>query len=318
MHEKSLYEVLKTHLGDPAFNGSGGGAFVSLIENMKNLKDRVKISELVNRVCVESGYEQYIRELGDEERLDNLSEFKRIANEFENGFGEDVSLETFLQQIAIMSAEDAEKPCESVKLMTIHASKGLEFPVVFILGFSEGIFPSSKTIEERKKLGLEEERRLFYVAMTRAKSRLFITFTRSRMLYGRTNYNDLSRFVKEIPSKFTTLTLYTPEEDEQETAWEGKDYVRVYSVPGFNSDKHKARPFERYPLPTGFKPESTRKKEPMQFFEAGDRVVHAIFGAGYIEKATKYGSDTLYQICFDHAGTKKLMATYAKLKREEE
>lgn len=192
LQKKTLYEVLKTHLGDPAFNGSGGGAFISLIENMKNLKDKIKISELVNCVCIESGYEQYIRELGDEERLDNLSEFKRIANEFENVFGEDVSLETFLQQIAIMSAEDSEKPCESVKLMTIHASKGLEFPVVFILGFSEGIFPSSKTIEERKKLGLEEERRLCYVAITRAKEILYLMDSEGQSQQG----------IKKLPSRF--------------------------------------------------------------------------------------------------------------------
>lgn len=189
---KSLYEVLKSHLGDPAFNGSGGASFVSLIENMKNLKDSVKISELVNRICIESGYEQYIRELGDEERLDNLSEFKRIANEFENGFGEDVSLEEFLQQISLMSAEDTEKPCEAVKLMTIHASKGLEFPVVFAIGFSEGIFPSSKTIEERKKEGLEEERRLCYVAITRAQEILYIMDSEGQSQQG----------IKKLPSRF--------------------------------------------------------------------------------------------------------------------
>lgn len=189
---KSLYEVLKSHLGDPAFNGSGGASFVSLIENMKNLKDSVKISELVNYVCIESGYEQYIRELGDEERLDNLSEFKRIANEFENGFGEDVSLEEFLQQISLMSAEDTEKPCEAVKLMTIHASKGLEFPVVFAIGFSEGIFPSSKTIEERKKEGLEEERRLCYVAITRAQEILYIMDSEGQSQQG----------IKKLPSRF--------------------------------------------------------------------------------------------------------------------
>ncbi len=189
---KSLYEVLKTHLGDPAFNGSGGAAFVSLIENLKNYKDQVKISELVNRVCVASGYEQYIRELGDEERLDNLSEFKRIANEFESNYGEDINLEEFLQQIALMSAEDTEKPCEAVKLMTIHASKGLEFPVVFVIGFSEGIFPSSKTIEERKKLGLEEERRLCYVAITRAMETLFIMDSEGQSQQG----------IKKLPSRF--------------------------------------------------------------------------------------------------------------------
>ena len=190
--KKSLYEILKTHLGDPAFNGSGGAAFVSLIENMKNLKDSLKISELVNKVCIDSGYEQYIRELGDEERLENLSEFKRIANEFENGYGEEINLEGFLQQIALMSAEDTDKPCEAVKLMTIHASKGLEFPVVFVIGFSEGIFPSSKTIEERKKLGLEEERRLCYVAITRAQEILYLMDSEGQSQQG----------IKKLPSRF--------------------------------------------------------------------------------------------------------------------
>lgn len=192
LKDKSLYEVLKTHLGDQAFNGSGGGQFVSLIENLKALKDRLKISELVNRVCIDLGYEQYIRELGDEERLDNLSEFKRIANEFESGFGEDINLEGFLQQIALMSTEDTDKPVEAVKLMTIHASKGLEFPVVFIIGFSEGIFPSSRTIEERKKLGLEEERRLCYVAITRAQETLYLMDSEGQSQNG----------IKKLPSRF--------------------------------------------------------------------------------------------------------------------
>lgn len=192
LKDKSLYEVLKTHLGDQAFNGSGGGQFVSLIENLKALKDRLKISELINRVCIDSGYEQYIRELGDEERLDNLSEFKRIANEFESGFGEDINLEGFLQQIALMSTEDTDKPVEAVKLMTIHASKGLEFPVVFIIGFSEGIFPSSRTIEERKKLGLEEERRLCYVAITRAQETLYLMDSEGQSQNG----------IKKLPSRF--------------------------------------------------------------------------------------------------------------------
>lgn len=212
--QKSLYEVLKLHLGDPAFSGSGGAAFVSFIESMRSLKDSLRISELVNRVCTDSGYERYIRELGDEERLDNLSEFKRIASEFESGFGEDVSLEGFLQQIALMSAEDEEKPGESVKLMTIHASKGLEFPVVFAIGFSEGIFPSSRTIEERKKLGLEEERRLCYVAITRARETLFLTDSEglsqqgirklpSRFLHeiGEENYRRLGKISEDLESE---------------------------------------------------------------------------------------------------------------------
>ncbi|MCQ2240034.1 ATP-dependent helicase [Treponema sp.] len=211
LSEKSLYEVLKTHLLDPAFKGSGAAEFISSMEKLKNMKDFVKISELVNRVCNDSGYEKYIRKLGDEERLDNLSEFKRIANEFENGFGEDINLEEFLQQIALMSAEDTDKPCEAVKLMTIHASKGLEFPVVFTIGFSEGIFPNSKSIEERKKLGLEEERRLCYVAITRSREILYIMDSEglgqqgikklpSRFLYeiGETNYQRIGKISSEL------------------------------------------------------------------------------------------------------------------------
>lgn len=127
-----------------------------------------------------------------QERLDNLSEFKRIANEFESGFGEDINLEGFLQQIALMSTEDTDKPVEAVKLMTIHASKGLEFPVVFIIGFSEGIFPSSRTIEERKKLGLEEERRLCYVAITRAQETLYLMDSEGQSQNG----------IKKLPSRF--------------------------------------------------------------------------------------------------------------------
>lgn len=122
----------------------------------------------------------------------NGSEFKRIANEFESGFGEDINLEGFLQQIALMSTEDTDKPVEAVKLMTIHASKGLEFPVVFIIGFSEGIFPSSRTIEERKKLGLEEERRLCYVAITRAQEFLYLTDSEGQSQNG----------IKKLPSRF--------------------------------------------------------------------------------------------------------------------
>ena len=192
LQNKTLYEVLKTHLSDAAFNGSGGAQFVSIIENLKAQKDFLKISELVNKVCIDTGYEQYIRELGDEERLENLAEFKRIANEFENGFGEEINLEGFLQQIALMSSEDTDKPAEAVKLMTIHSSKGLEFPVVFIIGFSEGVFPSSRTIEERKKLGLEEERRLFYVAITRAQEILYLMDSEGMSQNG----------IKKLPSRF--------------------------------------------------------------------------------------------------------------------
>ena len=188
----SLFTTLKNNLNESSFKSSGAREFTNFIDTMRQFASSARISEIVNRVTVESGYEQYIRELGDEERLENLSEFKRIANEFERSFGEDITLREFLQQIALQSGEDEEKPKDAVKLMTIHSAKGLEFPVVFIVGFTEGIFPSSKTIEERKKLGLEEERRLCYVAITRAKEYLFIMDSEGMSEKG----------IKKLPSRF--------------------------------------------------------------------------------------------------------------------
>ena len=191
-----LFAVLSAHLGEKEFLNSDAASFVHFVETMRKQRQTKRISEIVNEVTRDSGYEAYIRELGDEERLDNLAEFKRIANEFEREFGENLSLEEFLQQIALQSGEDTGEVKDTVKLMTIHSSKGLEFPVVFILGFTEGIFPSAKTIGERKKLGLEEERRLCYVAITRAEKYLFLMDSEGVSQNGIKKL--ASRFLEEI------------------------------------------------------------------------------------------------------------------------
>lgn len=192
----SLFSTLKSNVGRKEFANSDASEFVALIENMRDRIKELRISEIVNEITSLSGYEKYIRELGDEERLDNLAEFKRISNEFEREFGEELTLEEFLQQISLQSGEGTESSQDTVKLMTIHAAKGLEFPVVFILGFTEGVFPSSKTIEERKLLGLEEERRLCYVAITRAEKRLFLMDSEGLSPKGIKKL--CSRFLEEI------------------------------------------------------------------------------------------------------------------------
>ena len=197
--ETSLFNVLAGHLEDGDFQGSDMGEFVRFIQSMRRSFGERRISDIVNAVTAESGYEAYIRELGDEERLDNLAEFKQIANEFEREFGENLSLEGFLQQIALQSGEDSEEARDAVKLMTIHSSKGLEFPVVFILGFTEGVFPSAKTMGDRKKLGLEEERRLCYVAITRAEKYLFLMESEGTSSNGMKKL--VSRFLEEIGEK---------------------------------------------------------------------------------------------------------------------
>lgn len=195
----SLFEVLSRHMDDAEISKSDTGAFVSLIRDMRESCGEKRISEIVNEVTKNSGYETYIRELGDEERLDNLVEFKRIANEFEREFGENLNLEEFLQQIALQSGEDDSGGKDAVKPMTIHSSKGLEFPVVFILGFTEGVFPSARTIGDRKQAGLEEERRLCYVAITRAEKYLFLMESEGASQNGLPKL--ISRFIDEIGEK---------------------------------------------------------------------------------------------------------------------
>ena len=243
-----LYEVLKQNLEDPVFKNSGAARFVDIIEALRQDIGKLPVSELVSKVCDVTGYEKYIRELGDMERFDNLSEFKRIASEFEQNFGESVSLKEFINQIALQSEDDGEESCDMVKLMTIHAAKGLEFPYVFVVGFTEGIFPSSKTIEERKDLGLEEERRLCYVAITRAEKRLFLLDSEG---YTQNEKQKLpSRFLKEIGEE---------------------NYIRVGNISKelqFKADMYvSGQPLEE--------PAKTTKK-------VGDTVEHPAFGTGVI------------------------------------
>lgn len=172
----SLYEALTKYRTLPEFSDSRAEDFILSIEEARSSYKNQPVSEVVQNILVRSGYEQYIRENGSMERLDNLSEFKRVALELERGYGEFYSLEEFLQRVALQSEkEDDETEIDRVKLMTIHASKGLEFPVCFVCGFTEGVFPSARTMEERKEAGLEEERRLCFVAMTRAMKRLYLT-----------------------------------------------------------------------------------------------------------------------------------------------
>lgn len=171
----ALYPTLRAHLSDPLFARSGAPDFVALIDDLRAKADATPVSDLMQEVLDRSGYERYIREQGSMERLDNLAECKRSVWEREQNYGEFYSLAVYLQEAALESDRDADEDADRVKLMTIHASKGLEFPAVFVCGLTEGIFPSGRTLEERKDAGLEEERRLCFVAVTRAMRRLYLT-----------------------------------------------------------------------------------------------------------------------------------------------
>lgn len=263
---ESLLETLKNNIEDGVFKNSGAVGFVNMIYSIREVQHSMNLLEIVEKICADSGYEKYLRELGDMERFDNLSEFKRIASEYEANMGEEVTLKEFINQISLQSEDDGEEECDMVKLMTIHAAKGLEFPNVFVVGFSEGVFPSSKTIEERKQMGLEEERRLCYVAITRAEKRLYLLDSEGYNQNGKQKLP--SRFLKEI----------------------GEDnYVRVGVI-----SKELQESADKYAaslLPSVVNEEARSVKE------IGDRVVHPIFGEGTV---VGYGKNkTSYVIKFD-------------------
>lgn len=243
----SLYDTLKMNIESKIFKGSSVSEFIKIFDKIKADSAFLPISDIVNSVFEKTGYEQYIRELGDMERFENLTEFKRIANEYEKGLGEDINLGEFLSQLSLQyDFSDEER--DTVKLMTVHASKGLEFKNVFIIGLSEGIFPSPKTIEERKEMGLEEERRLCYVAITRAMEKLFLLESEGFTNSGKAKFP--SRFIAEIGEE---------------------NLVQIGDIP------------KNVPIP---QPIATNNEDE-KIFAVGNRVTHRIFGDGTVTDVNK-------------------------------
>jgi len=171
-HNCSYWTALSNNAADRHFASTGAPAFLALINKYKNYYNNYTLSELLTTILDESGYEENLRTSGEEERLDNLAELKQSIYEYETTAGEETTLESYLQDIALFTSSDRNDETESVKMMTIHAAKGLEFPHVFVCGMSEGIFPSQKIYTPAQ---LEEERRLAYVAFTRAGDMLFLS-----------------------------------------------------------------------------------------------------------------------------------------------
>ena len=267
----SYYETLVNNVGLPEFARSGAAQFVDMMETLRKRYREMPLSDVIESVLVQSGYEQYIRENGSMERLDNLAEFKRTALEAERSWGEFYPLEEFLSQAALQAKNDeSEENTDKVKLMTIHAAKGLEFPVCFVCGCSEGIFPSGRTLEERKDAGLEEERRLCFVALTRAMKRLYLTESE-----GTSTQSGGQSPRQKRPSRF----LF--EIGEQ-------NYVRIGTIP---KDLAEAGTAEMNPPSSG------------SGLGVGSTVEHPVFGKGTI---TGVDSDRrIYQILFEKTNTVK-------------
>lgn len=293
---ESVYSVIRHATDYPTLSRAAVKleSFAKLIEGFVEAAESgdYSIAELYNLILEHTDYKNYlIAEKDDyEQRIENIDELSSNIIKFQEDYGDDATLGAFLEEISLMTdIDNYDAETDSVVMMTLHSAKGLEFPVVFIPGMEDGVFPSMATIMEPGELN--EERRLAYVGITRAKEKLYLIKTRERMLFGSTTHNRESRFVTEIPSSLIDRT--------------GNENPYANRVTG----SHPQQQMQFNPF---------MKKKPVtaptaNHYKVGNTVFHKAFGKGLVLNATPMGNDTMLEIAFDKVGTKTLMANFAKM-----
>lgn len=301
----SVFEVLRNAdkyvaLARSAQRLKDFGALIAYFRDL--LYEDMPIHRFVDTVIDKSGYRQMLKDGGEEEkeRLDNIAEFVSGIQEYEET-NEDPTLLGFLEENALVADVDGyDEDADAVVMMTMHSAKGLEFPVVFLPGMEEGVFPGTQVLfGAETSAEMEEERRLAYVAVTRAKERLYLVHTQMRMLYGKTGINELSRFVKEIPKELI-------KEDKPPS---------YSSTGGYYNSPQKSYGTRVYFSEQAEKSPKATAQTSTEVFSVGDRVRHAAFGEGEIFSARAMGNDMLYEVIFDRVGTKKIMGNFARMKK---
>ena len=304
--------------------------FINLIEELRTLD--VPISELIKQTLNKSGYTENLKNentVEAESRIENLEEFLTVAMEFEKEEA-DNSLPEFLETISLSSDTDnLEDTDNMVTLMTLHSAKGLEYPVVFLVGMEDGIFPGHKSIDNPDDI--EEERRLFYVGITRAKQYLFLTFARKRTIFGSTSFNPPSRFLKEIPEDLLDgydEALGEKEEEDNFDIFEDSKYewkyggkreskVTTYKIDSSNNYNKNPEPSFSFRSAESFLKNLETKKQSgiadLSKYKVGQRVFHKKFGEGEITNLERESDDVKVDIQFDKFGHKRLMAKFAGL-----
>ena len=327
----SMYEIIK-NAADYGLNRvyANTREFIDQMEYLMSKKEELKISELIKETLNKTGYTKALENentVEAETRIQNLEEFLTVAIEFEDEVAEN-SLGEFLEGITLSSDIDGMEDEEnSVTLMTLHSAKGLEFPVVFLVGLEEGIFPGYKAIGEQSEL--EEERRLCYVGITRAKNYLFLTCAKQRTIFGSTTYNPPSRFLEEIPEEYLQGYKDAFEKDSSYSdtsyKWEygkGLSKVKTYNMSdtlksSYAKDSAKENTTSyNYRTPESFLSGLSKKIQTsidLSKYKAGVKVFHKKFGEGVINSVEPEGEDLKVDITFEKAGHKRLMAKFAKL-----
>ena len=293
----SLFEIFE-HADEYADLSRRSAVLMHFTDTIKSLAEEAEsfdAESFFDSLCEKTGYLDMLRAQGaeGEGRIENIGELKTNLMKYEEA-AEQPELSGFLEEVALYTDLDRMEETDSVLMMTLHSAKGLEFPSVFGVGMEEGVFPGMQAIYDMNEM--EEERRLAYVGMTRAKRNLYLTAAASRMIFGQTNHNRISRFVEEIPDEYKEFF------DETERRRQNVSYH-----------------FEE--TPSGrIRTEKTFSAAPQKaqgtVFGVGDRVRHKVFGGGTVLAASPMAGDTMLEIAFDTKGTKKLMANFAKLTKE--
>lgn len=300
----SFYEAAKIAEEVPGMGRSAAKVkpFVTFIQSLRSQLEYVSVSELFNNIMEETGYVKDLELEETEEakaRIENIDELysKIVTYEEEN---EHPTLDGFLEEVALIADIDTvDESDERVLLMTLHSAKGLEFPNVYLAGMEDGIFPSYMTISSDDRDELEEERRLCYVGITRAMKHLTLSSAQMRMIRGETQYNKVSRFVREIPRELVDMGRPIPEKKAPEINM-GSSYEQMRQA-------FRAKAFE----PKQF----TVKKADGLDYGVGDTVKHVKFGIGTVKDITEGGRDYEVTVDFDRVGVKKMFASFAKLKK---
>ena len=291
--EIGFYETLLAADGIPGIGRSAGKleSFAALIEHFKAEAGQMTIPELLDEIIETTGYVDELKADSDieaESRLENIEELRNKIVAYEESCEEEggkATLSGFLEEVALVADIDSlDENTDYVVLMTLHSAKGLEFPHVYMVGMEDGLFPSRMTVDSDDPTELEEERRLCYVGITRAKEELTLTCARRRMMRGETHYNVMSRFLKEIPTELLSSgVLYEKE-------------VKPFSM---------TKPAQQFKVSKGDDPG----------YDVGDRVRHVKFGEGMVTQITEGGRDYEVTVEFDSVGVKKMFAMFAKLER---
>ncbi len=309
----SMFDVMENARLFPALAKSAAklSAFCEMIRSLQKIGKEDSLPTLFQRTIEDTGYQDMLLSEGVKEidRLENVKELVSNAVEYAEKT-ENASLGGFLEDVALISdIDNYDEKSDAVVMMTVHSAKGLEFPVVFLPGMEEGIFPGMQSQHDNSEL--EEERRLAYVAVTRAKEKLYLTHARERMLFGHTQYNRVSRFVGEIPKELISDESERRAKESTRTEWKQKRHEEVLSGARSNLwGDHSVGQGD-----VAGKAALGHDTQAVATFAVGETVLHSVFGKGRIMSSMPMGADTLYEIEFETVGVKKLMGNYARLKK---